>query len=157
MRSKALNLPGAGWSCLLLLAVIALPHRASAQQVTGMEASSFRVQLETYPPPHQTQLKTSLEGSKAEPQPGGKVILSQPKLNSFSTNGLLEMQARSSSCVFDTLLRSVSSTNILQVEMASGRFYTEGRGFMMTSNSVIILSNQVHTVIRPGPRKASKP
>ncbi len=127
-----------------------------AQQVTGMEASSFRVQLETYPPPYQTQIKTSLEGSKAEPQPGGKVLLFQPNLKFFTTNGLLEVQARSSNCVFDTMSHTVSSTNLLQVEMANGRFYTEGHGFLLQTNGAITLSNQVHTVIRPA-RKSSKP
>lgn len=128
----------------------------NAQQVTGMQASSFRVQLETYPPPNETQIKTSLEGSKAEPQSGGKVLLFEPNLKYFTTNGAVEVNARSSNCVFDTMSRTVSSTNILKVEMANGKFYTEGRGFFLQkTNSSILLSNEVHTIIRPA-RKASK-
>lgn len=128
-----------------------------AQQVTSMEASSFRVQLETHPPPNESVIKTSLEGKKAEPLPGGKILLTEPKLNRYTTNGLLEVQMRSPECIFDTMQRTVSSTNILQVEMARGQLFTEGRGFLQTTNGVLILSNQVHTIIRPNRRKASQP
>ncbi|MBC8096688.1 MAG: hypothetical protein H7Y43_12835 [Akkermansiaceae bacterium] len=138
------------------------PHleisHSHAQQVTGMRASHFRVQLETYPPPFERQIKTLLEGSQAEPQPGGKVLLSQPSLKYFTTNGTVEVQARSANCLFDTMSHNVSSTNILQVEMANGKFYTEGRGFLMRrTNNSIFLSNEVHTVIRLTARKSLKP
>ena len=128
-----------------------------AQQVTSMEASSFRVQLETHPPPNESVIKTLLEGKKAEPLSGGKILLIEPRVNRYTTNGTLEVQMRSPECIFDTMQRTVSSTNLLQVEMAGGRLFTEGRGFLQTTNGVLILSNQVHTVICPNRRKISAP
>jgi hypothetical protein len=149
---------------ILLIAAGAFPlafwaGSLRAQVVTGMIATSFRVQLETHPPPFETQIKTLLEGRNAEQipdKPDGRILLIEPKLSRLSTNGTLEVQVRSPECIYNTMQRTVSSTNVLQVEMAEGRFYTEGRGFLCTTNSTII-SNDVHTIIRIPERKLPKP
>lgn len=138
-------------SLTILLAVLPAVMFAlcvGAQQVGRVEASSFKVQLETYPPPHERQIKTSLQGKKADPQPGGIVIFTEPQIDRFSTNGALEVQVRSPECTFDIMRRTVFSTNVIQVEMSGGRFFAEGRGFLRTTNGTIILSNDVRTVIR---------
>lgn len=158
MRSKAqVTLLPVMLLCGFVIAAIFLTNLSRAQQVTSMEASRFRVQLETHPPPNEAVIKTLLEGKKAEPLSGGKILLIEPRVNRYTTNGVLEVQMRSPECIFDTMQRTVSSTNILQVEMAGGRLYTEGRGFLQTTNGILILSNQVHTVIRPDHRKISTP
>jgi hypothetical protein len=131
--------------------------KARAQQVTSSVGLGFNAQLETYPPPHEMQIKTSLEGEKAEPQSGGHILLTEAKLKSFATNGVLEMQAHAPQCIFDTMQRTVSSTGRLQIQMVNGRFLVEGKGFLMQTNGSLILSNQVHTVIRNFPGKFSKP
>lgn len=131
-------------------------HSVNAQQVAGMEAQGFKVQLETYPPPHETQIKSLLEGEKAEPQ-GSHILLTKAKLKSFSTNGVLDMEARAPQCVFDTVQRTVSSTGLLQIQTANDRFLIEGHGFLMQTNGNLTLSNRVHTVILNFPGKPSKP
>jgi hypothetical protein len=140
-----------------VLGLAAVINLGRAQSVTSSVGLGFNAQLETYPPPHEMQIKSSLEGEKAEPLSGGHILLTEAKLKSFSTNGVLEMQAHAPQCIFDTMQRTVSSTGVLQVEMTSGRFYIEGKGFLMQTNGNLILSNQVHTVIRNFPGRSSKP
>ena len=132
------------------LATLAL---VQAQQVRRVSGDSFKVQLETYEPPFEMQIKTSLEGQQAEPQPGGIILLTEPRLNRFGTNGTLEVQIRSPQCAFDVMKRTVSSTNLLQVELANGRLFMQGRGFTTITNGGLLLSNDVHTVIRARARK----
>lgn len=150
-------------ACLLIVGfcVIALSFaawtKARAQQVTSNVALGFNAQLETYPPPNEMQIKSSLEGEKAEPQSGGLVLLTEAKLKTFSTNGVLEMQAHSPKCIFDTMQRTVNSTGLLQIQMLNGKFYTDGRGFLMRTNGNLTLSNQVHTVIRGFSGNSFKP
>lgn len=144
-----------GILCASVVAVGSLGLRA--QQVSRIEANSFKVQLETYTPPFQTQIKTLLEGQNADPKPGGIILLTSPSLSRFGTNGLLEIQVRSPECTYNVRQRTISSTNVLQVEMSDGRFFTEGKGFLWTTNETIILSNQVRTIIRTPARKLHKP
>jgi hypothetical protein len=144
-------------SALAILSAAAVTFCVQAQQVGRVEASSFKVQLETYPPPHETQIKTLLQGKKADPQPGGVVIFTEPRIDRFTTNGLLELQVRSPECTFDIMKRTVSSTNMIQVEMTGGRFFTEARGYLRMTNGTILLSNDVRTVIRTDGRTFKKP
>jgi hypothetical protein len=129
-----------------------------AQQVSGMEAMDFKVQLENQKPPNESQIKTLLEGTKAEPLSDGKILLTEAKLKSFGTNGVLEMIARSPSCVFDSVQRTISSTGALQVQNGDGRFTLDGEGFwLQQTNAHLIVSNRVHTVIINAPGKTRKP
>jgi hypothetical protein len=143
--------------CVVVLSLSSWLSKARAQQVARSVGLGFNAQLETYPPPNETQIKTSLEGEKAEPQSGGHILLTEAKLKTFATNGVLEMQAHAPQCIFDTMQRTVSSTGALQIQMVNGRFLVEGKGFLMQTNGNLILSNQVHTVIRNFPGKFSKP
>jgi hypothetical protein len=143
-----------------LAAAVILPMLTAtlrAQQVSRMEANAFKVQLETYPPPHETQIKTLLEGRHVDPQPGGLIVCTEPRLTRFDTNGAMELEVRSPQCVFNVMQRTISSSNVLQVEMANGRFFTQATGFLRTTNNTIILSNQVHTVIRVPMRRSTQP
>ena len=147
--------------CAVLVAAVALPlcfgkSEAQSSSLANFKGIGFKVQIENYPPPHERQIKTSLEGEQAEPQPGGFVLLTEARLKSFTTNGVLEMQAHAPKCTFDTMQRTVSSTGLLHVQMANDRFSTVGQGFLLQTNGNLILSNQVHTVIRNLSGKTSK-
>jgi hypothetical protein len=134
-----------------------LPAALQAQ-IAGMEATDFKVQLESYPPPNESQPKTLLEGAKAQPRPGGHILLTAAKVKSFSTNGSLEMVAEAPQSVFDSTQRTLSSTGPLQVLTSDAKFVLRGEGFLLRqTNGVLIISNRVHTVIRNVPGKTPKP
>ena len=142
----------------IALAIVWLGTVARAQ-LTGMEAYDFKVQLENYPPPNENQIKSLLEGDKAQSWSNGLILITAAKLSYFSSNGLIEMVAESPSCVFDSApaQRTISSTNHLRIHSANERFTLEGDGFLLQTNNVLIVSNRVHTLIRNLQGKAPKP
>jgi hypothetical protein len=115
-----------------------------------MEAEGFKLP-EFYDPPHETQMKWLLEGAKARPLAEGQILIDSAKYQTFSTNGDLEMTAEAPQCVLRPLnsgQKTVSSAGPLQVRTADGKLYLEGKGFLLQTNSVLIISNNSRTVIR---------
>jgi hypothetical protein len=145
--------PFAGAAVASAMFAFLLFGTAGGQPVALIE--NFLVQLENYPPPNETQVKTQLEGAKAEQLPGGLFLITDGKLKNFSTNGVLIMLVETPQCVFDMTRRTVSSSAPLRASSTDGNFFLEGQGFILTqSNSVLSITNRVRTVIRnlPGHR-----
>jgi hypothetical protein len=140
-----------GLSVLGLLAVT----RAGQPPVIG-PIRDFKVP-EYYPPPNQNQLKWLLTGSNAVPQGTiTRLLLDHVNLATFRANGARDLQFQAVSCLFDSTQRTVSSGERIKVQTADGRLLIEGTGFCWQStNSSIIISNQVHTIIKRGPTPAA--
>ena len=123
-----------------------------------MDASDFKFQWENYPPPNEAQVKTLLEGAKAQAQSAGMILITEARLKTFSTNGTLEMLAQSPKCTLDSVQKVVSSAGPLKIETTDGRFLIEGEGFLLQqTNSQLTISNRVHTVLRSEPGKMLLP
>ena len=130
----------------LLLAVGA----ALAQQ--GIEVKDFKFAPGAYyPPPHEKQLKSLLTGAKAQPQPGGSYLITDGKYETFHETGEREMLAETPQCVYEEKGdHSLHSPGPLRVQAADGKFSITGEGFRWEqTNSVVNISNRVHTVIHP--------
>lgn len=111
--------------------------------VTNFSAPEF------YPPPHQTQLKSLLQGSSGRTQPGGKVLVDKAKLQTFKENGDHELVVLAPECVYDSAQRNASSAGPIRGESADGRFLIEGEGFLWRqTNSSLFISNKVHTFVQ---------
>jgi hypothetical protein len=124
---------------------------AHAQQTPVGDASHF-TSVEYYPAPNQTQIKTRLSGSEAQPQAGGLLVVKQLKLESFSTNGNPQAVVEAPECIYDTLHNTANSAGHLQLQSGDGKIQTEGDGFLWRQNdSILTISNNVHTVIKTGP------
>ena len=139
------------WISLASVAAVAvalLAGFARGQQASGGKGEVVKV-MEAHDPPFESQIKTLLEGARADMLPGGRLFLfTDAKLSTFSTNGTLQMRAETPKCIFDSALKTVSSDQHLQVWTADG-MYTEGYGFFFQfTNSSIIISNRVRTVVR---------
>ena len=127
--------------------LLLLASTARGQQMAGVEAMDFKIQLENYAPPFEAQPRTLLESAKVQPQQGGKILMTDAKLKTFSTNGTLELLAQSPQCIFDSNQRTASSPEPLQLETGDRRFFTEGQGFLWDqTNSTLLISNRVHTI-----------
>jgi hypothetical protein len=152
---------GISLAAAMVLGIVALTgvarepdNKSRLQELSGMEASDFKFQWENYPPPNEAQVKTLLEGDKAQAQSAGLILLTEARLKTFSTNGTLEVLAQSPKCTLDSVQKTVSSTGALQIQTMDGRFLIEGEGFLLQStNSHLIISNRVHTVLRSEPGK----
>ena len=131
------------------MTLVLLAGSVRGQRTAGAKGEVVKVLLETHDPPYETQVKTLLEGAKADMLPGGRsFLITDTKLSTFSTNGTLEMVAQTPQCIYDSTLKTVSSAQRLQVWTADGMF-TEGQGFFLQlTNSSLIISNRVRTTIR---------
>jgi hypothetical protein len=139
------------WGLAAFLAGVAL-----ADPVANTTVRDFRVP-EYYDPPHETRIKTLLEGAEAQPESGGRVLIRNLKLQTFDVDGRDQLLVEAPHCVFDTAQRAVHSPGRLQARTADGKFYLEGEGFLwQQTNSNLIISNRVHTVISSVPKKTPK-
>ena len=151
--SSILHLP----SSLALTAVLAISAIiAMAEKITNT-GKDFNAVLQYHNPPNETQPKSTLSGAEAEFQSGGLILIHGLKLQSFATNARVEMSIESPQCVFDTAQNTASSAGHLEARSGDGRIFIEGEGFLFQqTNSHLIISNRVHTVIRSAPPKAPK-
>ncbi len=104
---------------------------------------------EPYGPPHETQIKSVLEGGMALPLTGGMILFSNGViLRHFSETNTLQMVVRASQCLYDSTNHLFGSAGPIQMQTADGRFTIEGEGFyVQQTNSSLVISNKVHTTI----------
>lgn len=131
-----------------LLALRLVCSSLLAQQ--GVVVQNFRVSPEFYPPPHERQMKFLLEGAMARAVANGRYLVTQAKLQNFSQEGKVEMLVETPECYYTEKSRLIDSSGALKVQTGNGGFLIEGIGFLwQQTNSTLLISNQVHTIIRP--------
>lgn len=108
--------------------------------------------------PHETQMKSLIEGREAVPQDGGRILIRQLKLQTFREDGAGQFILQAADCLYDPDRRSAASEGPLEMRTADGRFFTEGEGFLWRETEAILtISNRVHTVIRPASTTSPTP
>ncbi len=136
----------------LLLATSGL--MAAPEKFGNTVVKNFAVP-DNFGPPHETQIKSLLQGDEAEPQSGGQILIRGLKLQTFNEAGETEMVVRAPQCIFDTVQHAVYSDGRLEAQSGDGRFFFEGQGFLLQqTNSTLTISNRVHTIIK-NPRPAA--
>lgn len=106
---------------------------------------------EFYDAPHETQMKSLLQGKEALPQDDSKILIKKLRLETFGEDGAGEFILIADDCLYDSDQHRAASAGPLEMKTADGRFFTEGVGFLWQQNgSILTISNQVHTVIRLG-------
>ncbi len=107
---------------------------------------------EYFPPPNQTQVKSRLTGTEVKPLTNGLVLLKQPKLEIFYTNGSPQAVIEAPDCIYDMQHSTVNSAAHLRMRTGDGKLRVEGDGFLWRqSDSFLTISNRVHTMIENGP------
>jgi hypothetical protein len=128
-----------------------------AQQNGPRHASDF-TSTEYYEPPHQQKIKSILSGAEALPQPGGRLIVKQLKLETFNLDGKLEISIMAPECIYDTFKGVANSPGHLQVQTGDGRLRVEGDGFLWRqSDQFLTISNNVRTVLEYRAKMNTKP
>jgi lipopolysaccharide export system protein LptA len=118
-----------------------------SQPAVGGQGFKF---TEYHDPPHETQLKSLLEGARAQRLPDGRVQVDDAKYRTYRETGEGEMTVEAPQCFYSSSQRSISSPGPLRVQTADGRFSIEGEGFLwQQTNSTLLVSNRVHTIIHP--------
>ncbi|HKI70542.1 MAG TPA: hypothetical protein VKA67_13210 [Verrucomicrobiae bacterium] len=157
MRARILQAIGA---CLLALVFAALPPLVPAQTsiLQGIKVKDFSMPGDYFDPPHQFQMKSLVQGAEAQPLDSERYLIHQLKLTIFRPDGERDVLVRAPECVYDTTRREASSSGHLDVRTADGVFFLEGDGFLWRqTNSDLIISNNVHTIIQNLPLKSSAP
>lgn len=149
-------------SARVLLAVWFLVH-ASGAILVGV-AQSLPIVFtkfslpEYYDPPHETQMKSLLQGDQALPEGPGRVRIKQPILKTYRVDGTPGFVLEAEDCIYDSKTRTVTSAGALEFRTADGRFLAEGEGFhWQDSASTLTISNRVHTRIRVEPTSTREP
>lgn len=121
----------------------------SAQSSAEGSFKRFQAPLEYFPPPHELQIKSFLEGAEAEPGPDGLIYIRDAKLQTFQENGTNEMTVIAPNCIFDTKQQTVNSAGPLQVQTADDKLLLRGtEGFIWRqTNSDLFISNRVDTIV----------
>jgi len=111
------------------------------------EAKGFKL-AEYYGPPHETQMKSLLEGARARPQGESQLFLNDAKLQTFRETGVPELQVQAPECLYHRQAKTASSAGPLRAQTADGRFSIDGEGFLsQQTNSSLMICNRVHTVV----------
>ena len=132
---------------LLALGLVTPAWRSLAQPVVGGQRFKF---AEYYDPPHETQMKSLLEGARAQRQPDGRILGTDVKYRTFQVTGEGEMIVEAPQGLYDATQQSISSAGPLHVQTADNRFSIDGVGFLFQkTNSFLWVSNRVHTIIHP--------
>jgi hypothetical protein len=119
----------------------------------GGTAGAFRVP-EYYDKPNSGKLRSLLTGTVPALQPDGTLRLATVRLMTFDLDGTTNLVFTGTNCLLDAKNRIVYSADRLEMRTGDERLYVSGTGFLFRqTNSQIIISNQVHTIIRgaPGP------
>lgn len=159
MRSNSSN-HGSGRFARVAVLAACLPVflLGVAQQFPpGMMFKNFSVP-EYHPAPNVTRMKTLLQGAEAVPQEDGTILIKKLKIETFRVDGEGEFVMLADDCLYDPKQRTARSPGFLDMKTADGRFSTVGMGFLWRENeSVLIISNSVHTVIQTGGNIALTP
>lgn len=136
---------------LSAICVFVISSRAQRAETTG-HANDFS-SVEYYEPPHQLLMKSRLSGAETQPQ-GQLLVIRQLKLETFDSNGVPELIVKAPECVYDTVHGRASSPGHVRLETADGSSHVEGNGFLWRqTDHFFTISNNVQTVIEPGPKK----
>src|SRR5262245_47525584 len=136
----------------LLVATVLFPRSIHAQRVEG---SGLRFP-EYYDPPNERQLKTLVQGAKAQPLEGGRVLFTDARVQTWRATGEPEMEISAPECVYDPKFKAITSPGTIRVGTADGNFTITGEGFVwQQTNSTFVISNRVRTLVQPALLRAA--
>jgi hypothetical protein len=150
MKSGRFSFKNAFWLAAMIIFIVAA--RDLAQQIPTGHSDAFKTDM-YFDHPHEQQVQTRLSGAEATPLPGGLLDVKDLRLESYSTNGLLQLVAKAPQCTYAMLDGRANSPGHLEMQSGDGKFYIEGDGFLLIwrqNATSLTISNQVHTLIQTG-------
>ena len=131
---------------------------ASAEEQFSLGNVKNFVVPDYYDPPNQNQIKSLLRGAQAQPQPNGRVLVKELRLETYGTNGRAVMIVRAPDCTYDQAAQTATSANHIEARSGDSKLSIEGMGFRWDqANSTFVISNEVRTMIRQSPDTISVP
>jgi len=131
---------------IVLFFLISIPA-ARAQAMPLGHAKDFTSHT-YFEPPNEQKIKMTLTGAEASPLPGGLLDVKRLRIETFSVAGQTELIVRAPQCAYAPLDGVASSPGHLEMQTGDGKLFVTGEGFLWRQNdSLLIISNRVHTVI----------
>jgi hypothetical protein len=137
---------------VLLMAFCLAFGLAIAADPPGNTMKGFKAPLGYFPPPHDLQVQSFLEGAESE-MINGVIVIRQAKLQTFHEDGTKEMIVNAPQCFYDYSTHVVSSTGSLQVQTWDDKskraLHLQGENgfYWQQTNSLLIVSNKQSTII----------
>jgi hypothetical protein len=105
-----------------------------------------------YEPPNDQQVEVRFSGDEVTPLPDALYHVKKLTIEKYSADGKLEFVARAPECVYAQFDGLASSPGHLQIELGSGKVFVDCDGFQWNEKyETLVLSNNVHTIIKNGP------
>jgi len=120
-----------------------------AQQLPAAHATSFSTDM-YYEVPNEDKIKMRLSGSESLPLPGGFLDVKNMKVETYFTNGSVQMLAESPQCTLRYAEGVADSPGHLEMRSGDGKIHVAADGFLLVLKQdamSLTLSNHVHTVI----------
>ena len=141
----------------LLVAMVAAGWMVRAQQVPVAHAKNFTSKT-YYEPPNEQQVKMKLTGAESLPLPAGLQDIRELRIDTFNIKGQTEIIVQAPQCNYSLFDRVATSDGPLELETGDGKFHLTGVGFLWRQDdSLLIISNNVHTIIKTGDFRLSAP
>jgi hypothetical protein len=132
--------------------LIAFHFAIAADPQAGNSAKGFKAPLDYFPPPHELQVQSFLEGAESE-MINGMIVIRVARLQTFHEDGTREMVVNAPQCFYDYNKHVVNSTGALQVQTWDDqhkralRLQGENGFYWQQTNSILIISNKQSTII----------
>ena len=140
------------WLVLAAMFLFIAVEMNRAQQMQAAHATSFSTDM-YYDAPNEDKIKMRLSGSESLPLPGGYLDVKNMKVEQYSTNSILQLQAESPQCTLRYAESVADSPGHLEMRSGDGKVHISADGFLLVFKqdaTSLILSNNVHTVIESG-------
>lgn len=151
--------PGAEKFYLALIAagVVLSAAENRAQQIPVGHATDF-TSNSYFEPPNDQLVKMKLSGLEALPLPGGLLDVKHLRVETFTLEQKTEMVVSAPQCNYAPMDGIANSSGHMELQTGDGKFHVEGDGFLWRQNEqLLIISNNVHTVIKSGMFNFSTP
>jgi hypothetical protein len=133
---------------LLVCALIFAAVPNGIAQPVGVGGANDFTSVEYFDAPHAQQIRSRVSGAQGLPQPGGRFVIKQFKLEMFTEDGKPEWIVTAPECVYDSINYTANSAGPLQLQSGDGKVRVDGDGFLWRQNDYFLtISNNVQTVI----------
>ena len=132
----------------MIFFIAAWPDRA--QQIPPAHATSFSTDM-YFEAPFEDRVKMRLSGAESLPLPGGFLDVKNMKVETYYTNGAVQLVAESPQCTLRYADQIADSPGHLEMRSGDGKIHVAGDGFLFVMKQdamSLTLSNHVHTVIQ---------
>jgi len=124
---------------------------ASTNQSIAFGASTNMTSVMYFEPPNDQHVRLRLTGAEMTPLPQAMYEVKKMKIEQYALGGKLEVVAEAPNCTYAPEDEIASSPGHLDVKLLDGKISVQGEGFLYReADQILMISNQVHTVIKTG-------